>query len=478
MIRTRFAPSPTGYIHVGNVRSAFFAWLLARSKNGKFILRIEDTDTERSSMEYTERLLNDMEWLGLTWDEGPRVGGEFGPYFQSERLPIYQEYTQKLLDSGYAYKCYCTEQELTTEKEQAEKESRPPHYQGKCRNLTVEQQQKFEAQGRTFTIRFKVFDEDFILNDIVKGEVIFPQGMVGDFVIMRANGIPVYNYAVVVDDITMKITHILRGDEHLSNTVRQLMIYKALNYEPPQFGHMALVLGEDRKKLSKRHGATSIEEFRNLGYLPESLCNALALLGWSSPTGEEIMSIEQIIELFDVSRISPSPSVFDFKRLDWISKQNILSADLERIVDLSLPYLQKRFNNLYDRSYIKSVINIVRGSCTHLSQIPDFTDYFFSDDYFIEDDAQNILSSIEAQIVLKSFKELLEVESRNIDQHVYSELINHVKAITNVNGKKLFLPIRAALTGKIHGPEIFLIIPILGKKETLIRLTKYIKESP
>lgn len=478
MIRTRFAPSPTGYIHVGNVRSAFFAWLLARSKNGKFILRIEDTDIGRSSMEYTERLLNDMEWLGLTWDEGPRVGGEYGPYFQSERLSIYQEYTQKLLDSGYAYKCYCTEQELAAEKEQAENESRPPHYQGKCRNLTVEQQQNFEAQGCTFTIRFKVFDEDFILNDIVKGEVIFPRGMVGDFVIMRANGIPVYNYAVVIDDITMRITHILRGDEHLSNTVRQLMIYKALNYQPPQFGHMALVLGEDRKKLSKRHGATSIEEFRNLGYLPESLCNALALLGWSSPTGEEIMTIEQIIELFDVNRISSSPSVFDFKRLDWISKQNILSADLDRIVDLSLPYLQKRFNNLRDLSYIKSVINIVRGNCTHLSEISDFTDYFFSDDYLIENEAQDILSSTEAQFVLKSFKELLEVESRDIDQQVYTELINHIKKITNISGKKLFLPIRAALTGKIHGPEIFLIIPILGKKETLIRVTKYIKESP
>ncbi|MGL5956837.1 MAG: glutamate--tRNA ligase, partial [Brevinema sp.] len=317
MVRTRFAPSPTGHIHVGNVRSAFFAWLFARSQHGSFIIRIEDTDQERSKPEYTELLLNDVEWLGLDWDEGPRVGGKYGPYFQTERGHIYKEYTEKLLQSGQAFKCYCTEEELTLERELAAQESRPPHYKGSCRHLTKAQQQAFETEGRTPVIRFKAYEQDFVLHDMIKGDVVFPKGMVGDFVIVRANGVPVYNYAVVVDDITMDITHVLRGDEHLSNTVRQQMIYKALDIPEPKFGHMALVLGEDRKKLSKRHGATSIDEFRRLGYLPESLCNALALLGWSSPTAEEIMPITKIIELFSIDRVSPSPSVFDFKRLDW-----------------------------------------------------------------------------------------------------------------------------------------------------------------
>ncbi|MGL4676140.1 MAG: glutamate--tRNA ligase [Brevinema sp.] len=472
MVRTRFAPSPTGHIHVGNVRSAFFAWLFARSQNGSFIVRIEDTDQERSEAEYTELLLNDIEWLGLDWDEGPRVGGKYRPYFQIERGYIYQEYTQKLLQSGHAFKCYCSEEELTAERNLAEQESRPPHYNGRCRHLTPEQEQAFESEGRIPVIRFKAYQQDFTLHDMIKGDIIFPKGMVGDFVIVRANGIPVYNYAVVVDDITMEITHVLRGDEHLSNTVRQQMIYKALDIPEPKFGHMALVLGEDRKKLSKRHGATSIDEFRRLGYLPESLCNALALLGWSSPTTEEIMPIKKIIELFSIDRVSPSPSVFDFKRLNWISKHNIAHADLARIVDLCIPYLDKQYD-LSDRSYLTSVIEIVRGNCNHLSEITDYVDYFFTEDYQIEQEIQELLGLENTKNVVEAFKRALEKEQRPINKDIYKELTNIVKEETGFSGKNLFMPIRGILTGKTHGPEMFLVLPVLGKQRALNRLSRF-----
>ena len=470
MIRTRFAPSPTGHIHVGNVRSAMFGWLFARSQKGKFIIRIEDTDLERSKPEYTDMLLNDMEWLGLDWDEGPRVGGDYGPYFQTQRGDTYQKYTQQLLDSGHAFKCYCSEDELTAERELAEKESRPPHYNGSCRCLTEEQKIAFETEGRAPVIRFRVFEEAFVLNDMIKGEVTFPKGMVGDFVIVRASGIPVYNYAVVIDDLTMDITHVLRADEHLSNTVRQQMIYKALGMPEPKFGHMALVLGEDRKKLSKRHGATSIEEFRRLGYLPESLRNALALLGWSSPTAEEIMPTSKIIELFDINRVSASPSVFDFKRLDWISRHDIMNTDIEKIMDLCIPYLEEKQYDLSDKKYLKSIIEIVRGNCNHLSEITDFVDYFFDKDYIVDQEIKDLLATEEAQEVIKSFAKALSEEDRPLDKDVYKDLTTIVKEETGMGGKKLFMPIRGALTGKAHGPEMFLILPILGKERALNRL--------
>lgn len=471
MIRTRFAPSPTGHLHVGNVRSAFFAWLFARSQQGKFIIRIEDTDQERSKPEYIDLLLNDMEWLGLDWDEGPRVGGDYGPYLQTERGDTYAIYTQKLLETGNAFKCYCSAEELTAERDLAESESRPPHYNGRCRSLTEEQQKYFEAQGIIPVIRFRAYEEDTLLNDMIKGEIVFPKGMIGDFVIVRANGIPVYNYAVVIDDLTMKITHVLRADEHLSNTVRQQMIYKALKEPEPKFGHMALVLGEDRQKLSKRHGATSIDEFRRLGYLPEALCNALVLLGWSSPTAEEIMPISQMIKQFDINRVSASPSVFDFKRLNWISKHYIADADLDRIVDLCIPYLLTESYDLSDKAYLKSVIEIVRGNCSYLSEITNFVDYFFVENYTIDIEIQELLVTEEAQQVVSSFKKALEAETRIIDKDVYKDLTNSVKEQTGFSGKKLFMPIRGILTGKAHGPEMFLILPILGKNRSMKRLS-------
>lgn len=474
MTRTRFAPSPTGHIHVGNVRSALFGWLFARSTGGQFVVRIEDTDQERSLPIYTEMLLDDLDWLCISGDEDPRKGGPYGPYKQTERGSIYQEYTNKLLASGHAFKCYCTEEELDLDRKKCEEKSLPPHYLGHCRNLSIDQQKAFEKQGLAPAVRLKAFNEDIILDDLIKGKVIFPKGMVGDFVIVRSSGVPVYNYAVVIDDITMKMTHVLRADEHLSNTVRQQMIYKALGELEPRFGHMAVVTGEDNKKLSKRHGATSVDEFRRMGYLPEALCNMLAFLGWSNPNGEDILTMDQMAKLFSLDRVSPSPSMFDFKRLNWISQQHIMRADISRIVDLSIPFIKDAGYNVSDREYVTSVVEIVRGNCHYLAQIIDYIDYFFTEDYLIEPESNAILSDPESKSVLEAFKNIILSENRPINKEVYGEMVSLVKAQTGLNGKKLFMPIRAALTGKVHGPEMFLVLPILGKERVCSRLSRFL----
>ncbi|MGL5722573.1 MAG: glutamate--tRNA ligase [Brevinema sp.] len=470
--RTRFAPSPTGHLHVGNVRSALFGWLFARSTGGSFVVRIEDTDQERSLPQYTEMLLDDLDWLGIAGDEDPRKGGPYAPYKQTERADTYEVYTDKLLASGHAFHCYCTEAEIDTERAKCEAEGRPPHYQGRCRNLTSEQKETFQKEGRIPSIRLKAFDEDFILDDIIKGKVVFPKGMVGDFVIVRSSGIPVYNYAVVIDDITMKMTHVLRADEHLSNTVRQQMIYKALGEPEPRFGHMAVVTGEDNKKLSKRHGATSVDEFRRMGYLPEALCNMLAFLGWSNPEGEDILSMDQLVKLFSIERVSPSPSMFDFKRLNWISQQHIMKADLDRITKLSIPYFTQVGYDTSNYEHVKAVVDIVRGSCTCLSQITDHVDFFFIEDYAIDEMAKTVLAQEESKAVIGAFHEKLSTENRPINKEIYSEIIAYVKEKTGLNGKKLFMPIRTALTGKEHGPEMFLILPVIGKEKALSRLSR------
>ncbi|MGL5254453.1 MAG: glutamate--tRNA ligase [Brevinema sp.] len=470
--RTRFAPSPTGYLHVGNVRSALFGWLFAKSTGGSFVVRIEDTDQDRSLPEYTEMLLDDLDWLGIAGDEDPRKGGPYAPYKQTERADTYKIYTDKLLASGHAFHCYCTEEEIDAERAKCEAEGLPPQYQGRCRNLSPEEILAFQNEGRIPTIRLKAFNEDFILDDLIKGKVVFPKGMVGDFVIVRSNGIPVYNYAVAIDDITMKMTHVLRADEHLSNTVRQQMIYKALGEPEPRFGHMAVVTGEDHKKLSKRHGATSVEEFRRLGYLPEALCNMLAFLGWSNPEGEDILSMDELVRLFSIERVSPSPSMFDFKRLNWISQQHIIKADIDHITNLSIPYISDAGYDTSNFDYVKSVVDIVRGSCSHLSQITDHIDFFFKEDYAVDEIAQTTINQEDSKNVIKAFHLKLTEENRPINKEVYSEIITHVKEAVGLNGKKLFMPIRAALTGKEHGPEMFLILPIIGKDKALSRLSR------
>ncbi len=479
MIRTRFAPSPTGKLHVGNVRTALFAYLYAKHTNGKFVLRIEDTDMDRSHPEYTEKLMNDLLWLGLEWDEGPRKGGPAGSYLQSERLPIYNEYAQKLIQEGRAFHCYCTPEEVEERKAKLTAEGKPPVYDGKCRHLKPAQVKKFEAEGRKPVVRFIAYDEDFSFEDKVKGLVKFPKGMVGDFVIVRANGVPVYNYAVVVDDALMQITHVLRADEHLSNTVRQLMLYKALGFEAPLFAHMALVLGTDKQKLSKRHGATSVDEFQNLGYLPDALINYLALLGWSSPDGKEILSREELIKLFDISRLSPSPAVFDTAKMDWIAKHYIINEDIEKIYEIAVPFIKQtgliddNYLHTFDnRAFLKGVLELTRGYCSHLSEIKAHISYFLTDEFEISEDAMAVLKKPESGKVIDKFDELIGNESRDITEEVFTGIITKIISETGIKGKNLFLPLRAALTGRTQGPETYFLIPVIGKERTQKRLKK------
>ena len=482
MIKTRFAPSPTGKLHVGNVRTALFAWLYARHNDGHLILRIEDTDTKRSLPEYTERLMEDLHWLGIDWDEGPDVGGPNGPYKQSERLEIYQKYAKKLMDEGRAYHCYCTPEEIEAERDERVAKGLPPYYSGKCRHLTEAQKKAYEAEGRKPVVRFLSYDEDFTFTDAVKGEVTFPRGMVGDFVILRANGIPVYNFAVVIDDALMEVSHVMRADEHLSNTVRQLMLYKGLGFNVPTFAHMSLILGQDKKKLSKRHGATSVGEFREAGYLPEALVNYLALLGWSSPDGKEILKVEDLIRDFSLEKINSSPAIFDTKKFDWIAKHKIIDADSDRIFELSLPFIKKA--GFYDESksndseyekFLRGVVEIAKGYCSHLSQISEHVEYFLNDDFSYEKDAEKFLRRENSVKVLKSFREKIMENGTNMDEEYFHKLAGKMLEELGVKGKNLFLPLRAALTGRTRGPEIYFLMPVIGKERTLKRIDRAIK---
>ena len=319
-MRLRFAPSPTGPFHIGGARSALFNWLLARKHGGKLVLRIEDTDLERSSKESEENIKAALRWLGMDWDEGPEVGGPYGPYYQTQRLDIYRQYTEQLLASGQAYHCYCTEEELETERQALLAKGETPRYGGRCRNLSEEEKAALEAAGRKPVVRFRVPEgQDIVFQDMVRETVRFESAGVGDFVIVKSDGIPVYNYAVVIDDMLMKITHVIRAEEHLSNTPRQWLLYKALGFEAPQFGHISLILGKDRSKMSKRHGATSVEQYRQLGYLPEAIVNFLALLGWAPPGEEELFTSQELIEKFSMDRVAKNPAVFDVDKLNYIN---------------------------------------------------------------------------------------------------------------------------------------------------------------
>ncbi len=330
-IRVRFAPSPTGLLHIGGARTALFNWLFARHESGSFVLRIEDTDRERSSEELEKGLLEDIRWLGLEWDEGP--------YRQSERTEIYRNHVEKLVEEGRAYPCFCTEEELEKKREAARTEGRPPRYDGTCRDLGEEERQRKRDAGLPESVRFLVDGEETrIVEDMARGTVEFPPDMVGDFVIMRSNGMPTYNFAVAVDDGQMKITHVIRGAEHLSNTVRQLLIYEALGMPVPKFAHIPLILGSDRSKLSKRHGAPNIEAYRKRGYPAGALVNYLAFLGWSTKGEDEILSVDDLVAEFELSRVSDSPSIFDEDKLNWVSANHIRRGGSELYLEQAMPF--------------------------------------------------------------------------------------------------------------------------------------------
>lgn len=478
--KVRFAPSPTGHLHIGGARTALFNYLEAKNKGGTFLLRIEDTDAARSTKESEDVIIEDLRWLGIDWNEGIEVGGDYGPYRCTERPEIYKKYLNALLEEGKAYKCYCTAEETEAEREAQRAKGEMPRYAGKCRDLTKEQIEVYEAEGRIPTVRFRVpEDEDIVINDKVRGEVVFESNGVGDFIIAKADGTPVYNFAVSVDDHLMEITTVIRGEEHLSNTPRQVLIYEAFGWEPPKFAHVSLILGEDRSKMSKRHGSTHVDQYRNKGYLPEAIINFLALLGWSPEGEEEIFTLKQLEEMFTLDRVSKNPAVFDVKKLNWINGQYIRSSDLDYITKLCIPYLleadlitDKDIEERYD--WIKMLVSATRGNLDYLSQIIDHVGIFFDDKVEPEsEEACEVMEPDHVKVVLESFKAKVEA-AEDIDLTFAKSVFKEVQKDTGIKGKNLFMTVRVALTGQCHGPEMPDIIQILGKEGMINRINTFI----
>jgi len=469
-VRVRFAPSPTGYLHMGGARTALFNWLFAKHEGGKFILRIEDTDAARSTRELENALLEDLLWLGLEWDEGPDRDGGYGPYRQSERMEIYSRYARELVESGKAFPCFCTDEELEEKKRKMLEAGRPPHYDGTCRNLSPEEIEKKRKEGRPESIRFRV-DEGVSkkLTDLIRGEVNFPAGMVGDFVIMRSNGLPTYNFAATIDDALMKVTHVIRGEEHLSNTLRQIMLYEALGFDMPAFAHIPLILAHDRTKLSKRHGAPNIREFRSLGYPKEGVVNYLAFLGWS-PQGEgEIYKLEELVKLFRLEDVSKSPSIFDEMKLDWVCAQHIRAGGSSKYFEDALPFFPDRFRKHYSEKTLREIFDIASENLPCFSRLGDEIVSFAPGPPVIEGKVVDWVKGRGGLIekLIEKFVGLDEFESEGI-----KKALKDVGKELGVRGRELFMPLRVAVTGLEHGPDLVAILRIRGKEDIVESLKR------
>lgn len=481
-VRVRFAPSPTGPLHIGGARSALFNWLFARRYGGTFIVRVEDTDLERSSRQSEENILDALRWLGLDWDEGVDVGGPYGPYRQMERLELYKKHADNLLNSGAAYLCYCSEEELAAEREALMAKGELPRYLGRCRDLTATERASLEAAGRRPVVRFRVPENEVVLvRDLVRGDVSFEGSEIGDYIIVKSDGIPTYNFAVVVDDHTMKISHVIRAEEHLSNTPRQILLYNALGWEIPAFAHVSLILGKDRSKMSKRHGATSIEQYQNRGYLPEALANFLALLGWSPGSEEEIFSLDELKEQFTLERVAKSPAVFDLDKLNWLNGHYIRETDLERLTEMALPHLEKAgyiSAPLPAEKYelVKMMVAAVRKYLSYMQEAAEHVRIFFDDDVLIEnDEARGIMSGGQVKAVLQELIKRINVTvTDEIKADEARALLKEVGRSLGLKGKQIFMPVRVALTGGTQGPDLDQVMAILGRAGIVRRLSEWV----
>ena len=476
-VRVRFAPSPTGYLHVGGARTALYNYLFAKNQGGKFILRIEDTDVERSTDESLRMQLDDLKWLGLKWDEGVNFEtlesvGEFGPYRQSQRLDIYRKYCDKLLDENLAYYDFRTEEELEAIKSAGEKFTRIPR-PGNIVPLAEARQRV--SSGELAAVRFKVVGEkEHIINDLVRGEVRLPEDMVGDFIIMRSNGMPVYNFCCTIDDALMKISHVFRAEEHLSNTLRQKMIYEALGFELPEFGHMSLILGSDKQKLSKRHGATSCHQYHQLGYLPEALLNFVALLGWSAGGDEEIFSLQELIEKFDVTRLHTAGAVFDEEKFKWMNATHLRAMPHAKLWSLLKPILEKENISLPEsEDFIDKSLTMFK---TKMETLNDAVELFRPIDikfFELSEEASEVLSWETTKKVFQAWKsELVKLTSMYLTVEEFEEVQNKVKAEARVKGKRLFMPIRVAIIGKPHGADLKMLVPLIERESLIKRVEK------
>lgn len=457
-LRVRFAPSPTGLLHVGNARTALFNWLLARGQGGTFILRVEDTDTERSTRASEDGIRADLRWLGLTWDEGPEEGGPYPPYRQSERLGTYAAQAQRLIEDGKAYYCFCTAEQLEQERAAALASGAAPKYAGRCRALSRAEVDARRQAGEAAAIRFRVpEDRTVTFEDQVRGEVSFHTSVIGDPVIVRSDGGPAYNFAVVVDDALMAVTHVIRGEDHISNTPRQILIYEACGWTPPTFAHLSLVLGPDHAPLSKRHGATSVSEFRARGYLPEALVNYLALLGWSPGEGIELMSAADMAPRFDVRRVSHSAAVFDTEKLAWMNRHYMKVCAPARLTALAQPYFDARFGGVPPEA-VAAVLPLAVGAVDRLEELPERVACVFAWD--IEAARTLVAAEADGPKVVAAFAEAI-ASAGPLTRESFRAAATRAREVTGVKGKALFHPIRVALTGWDSGPELDLAVPAI-----------------
>ena len=469
-VRVRYAPSPTGYLHIGNARTALFNYLFARKHNGSFIVRIEDTDVARNVETGIDSQLSYLKWMGINWDESIDSGGNYGPYRQLERLDIYNKYAEALLEKGLAYKCYCTPEELEVEREQQLKRGDDQlHYSRKCLGAP--------EQDKPFTIRFKVPEKvTYAFKDIVKGKVSFESADVGDWVILKRNKIPTYNFACAIDDHLMEISHVLRGEDHITNTPKQMMIYDAFVWGYPHFGHMTLIVNENHKKLSKRDSSIIqfIDQYKALGYLPEAMFNFISLLGWSPPTEEEIYSQEKLIELFDEKRLSTSPARFDEAKLAFINNRYIKALSLPEAVQLCKPYLDDVGIGVDKTAgWVESLVDVLKDRLSYGKEIVDLYHDFFDQTFTLEGEALDFIRQDGVVSLLETFKHHIAA-SETLDADTYKNLIKTSGKETEMKGKMLFMPIRIAVSGSMHGPDLPKMMHIMGPKIIIERLNKTI----
>lgn len=476
-VRVRFAPSPTGHLHIGGARTALFNFLFARKMGGTFILRIEDTDRERSTLEAVRHIIDGLSWLKLDWDEGPEVGGRYGPYFQLERLSIYREHAQKLLEQGKAYYCYCTPEELAERRELQLKRGVPPKYDGRCRFLTDEERSKFEGQSRPKVVRFATPDKGkTVFKDIIKGKVEFVNNLLDDFVMLKSEGIPTYNFAAVVDDHLMEITHVIRGDDHISNTPRQILLDQAFGFEDiPLFAHLPMILGPDGTRLSKRHGATSVVEYKEAGYLSEALVNYLALLGWATADAREIFTLDELISEFSLERVGKSAAIFSPEKLEWMNGEYIRKADLKKLTKQTIPFLQEKglVPKELDKNisaYIERVVALEQERLKTLRDVTELADLFFVDKIRFDEEAfKKILKQDYVPDLLKELRVKLEALS-SFNAPEIEKMMRKVAEEKGLKTSQVFHPLRVAVSGRMIGPGLFEMVEVLGKDRVLKRI--------
>jgi nondiscriminating glutamyl-tRNA synthetase len=466
-MRVRFAPSPTGHLHVGNARTALFNWLLARGQNGTFILRIEDTDFERSTKASEQAILDDLRWMGLQWDEGVEVGGDFGPYRQTERLQAYADHAARLVAEGKGYYCFCSAETLDAQRKAQLAASLPPKYAGTCRDIPAATAAARRAAGEPAVIRLRVPEgREVAFTDVVRGLVTFHTDVIGDPVLVRSDGIPAYNFAVVIDDAQMQVTHVIRGEDHISNTPRQILLYEAFGYTPPAFAHLSLVMGPDHAPLSKRHGATSVREFREKGYLPEALVNYLALIGWSPGQNDELLPADELARRFRLENVAHSAGVFDEDKLAWVNRHYLKLCAPDRLAQLAEPHLRARGQVVGPLSapavaWLEQVLPGMAASVDRLPQLADRLEAVF------RQPGAPLESEPGLPEVAAALSAELEGGLRLIDKDTFRALAGRVKDRTGLKGKALFHPIRVILTGAAEGPELDLIVPAIDRATDL-----------